>query len=200
MIKAIIFDLGDVFIIDDLSMKKFFKITKINPKELEVASEKHFHKFDTAKIDAIKFWNKIVKDLNLPKKGIYYSEMMTHFYSKHAKINKRLESLVKKLKRKGYKIAILSNRPEPAVKVDREKGWYDHFSDVVVSSEIGIRKPDKRIYKILLRRLKMRPEECVFVDNDSENLIPARSLGMKTILFKNVNQTKIELKKIGIKF
>lgn len=200
MIKAIIFDLGDVFITDDLSMKKFFQITKINPNELEVASEKHFHKFDTARIDEIKFWNIIVKELNLPKEGSYYSKLMTHFYSKHAKINKRLESLIKKLKRKGYKIAILSNRPEPAVRVDREKGWYNHFSDVVVSCETGVRKLDKKIYKILLKRLKMKPDECAFVDNSPENLIPARNLGMETILFKNAGQTKLELKNLGIKF
>jgi len=45
----------------------------------------------------------------------------------------------------------------------------------------------------------MKPEEAVFIDNRDWNIIPAKKLGMKTVLFRNNKQTFRELKKLGVK-
>jgi putative hydrolase of the HAD superfamily len=54
--------------------------------------------------------------------------------------------------------------------------------DVVVESAVeGLRKPDPRIYQLVLDRLQVRAEDCVFLDDLGINLKPARQLGMTTI-------------------
>lgn len=66
--------------------------------------------------------------------------------------------------------------------------------DVVVESSIeGVRKPDPEIYKIALERMKVKAEECIFLDDLGINLKPARMLGMKTIKVLNSRQALEEL-------
>jgi putative hydrolase of the HAD superfamily len=55
------------------------------------------------------------------------------------------------------------------------------FDTVVESAIEGLRKPDPRIYKLVLRRLAVRPDASVFLDDLGVNLKPARAMGMTTI-------------------
>ena len=64
------------------------------------------------------------------------------------------------------------------------------FDGVVISGEVGIRKPDPRIYAMGAEAIDLRPDQCVFVDDLPGNLKPARELGMATI---HTNHGAIEL-------
>ena len=55
------------------------------------------------------------------------------------------------------------------------------FDAVVISGEVGIRKPDPRIYELAAESIAREPRECVFVDDLSVNLEPARALGMQVV-------------------
>ena len=70
------------------------------------------------------------------------------------------------------------------------------FDEVVVSCDVGIRKPNPKIYKMILKKLKLKGKSCIFIDNQKWNLIPAKKLGMKTILFKDNKQADEKLKKL----
>jgi putative hydrolase of the HAD superfamily len=84
----------------------------------------------------------------------------------------------------GVPIALLTNNV---------KEWGDHwratfpvdelFEIVVDSSDVGMRKPDARIYLLTCERLGVAPEACVFVDDNAENVAAARALGMETVHF-----------------
>ncbi len=68
------------------------------------------------------------------------------------------------------------------------------FFDVKVFSCIeGVIKPDRKIYEITLKKLGVKPEEVVFVDDKEENVKAAQDIGINTILFKNSEQFKKEL-------
>jgi epoxide hydrolase-like predicted phosphatase len=56
------------------------------------------------------------------------------------------------------------------------------FDDVVISSEVGLRKPDPAVYELAAERLGLPPAGCVFVDDLPGNLKPALALGMATVL------------------
>ncbi len=58
------------------------------------------------------------------------------------------------------------------------------FSDFVISGDVGLRKPDIRIYDVFLERMNARADECIFIDNSLKNLEPASDLGMTTIYFR----------------
>jgi len=67
------------------------------------------------------------------------------------------------------------------------------FDAVVISGEIGIRKPAPEIYALAAERLGRAPERCVFVDDLPGNLKPAAAIGMATVLHRDAATTLAEL-------
>lgn len=62
-------------------------------------------------------------------------------------------------------------------------GINSFFKEKIVSGDVGLRKPDKEIFKYALDRLGCMPQEYIFVDNSVKNLLVAEELGIQTILF-----------------
>jgi putative hydrolase of the HAD superfamily len=67
------------------------------------------------------------------------------------------------------------------------------FDHVIESARIGLRKPDPRIYRMMVEALKVDPEHCVYLDDLGVNLKPAREMGMTTIKVLNAAQAIGEL-------
>ncbi|KAB8138964.1 HAD-IA family hydrolase [Gracilibacillus oryzae] len=61
------------------------------------------------------------------------------------------------------------------------------LSSITISSEAGVGKPDKRIYKLCMDQIGDK-HPVIFVDNKMENLVPARKIGWQTILADSSNQ------------
>jgi epoxide hydrolase-like predicted phosphatase len=73
---------------------------------------------------------------------------------------------------------------------------HDLFDVVVLSGDLGIRKPDPEIYAVAVERLGVIPERCVFVDDLGGNLKPAKVLGMTTIRHDKTFDTIAQLKRL----
>ena len=74
---------------------------------------------------------------------------------------------------------------------------FDELFDVlVISGELGIRKPAPEIYALAAERLERPPERCVFVDDLPGNLKPAREIGMATVHHRTAEQTIGELEEL----
>jgi putative hydrolase of the HAD superfamily len=67
------------------------------------------------------------------------------------------------------------------------------FDHVIESAKIGLRKPDPRIYQMMIEALAVDPRSCVYLDDLGVNLKPARDMGMKTIKVVNTMQAIDEL-------
>ena len=67
------------------------------------------------------------------------------------------------------------------------------FDHVIESAKIGLRKPDARIYRMMVEALKVDPRACVYLDDLGVNLKPAREMGMTTIKVVNAPQALAEL-------
>jgi putative hydrolase of the HAD superfamily len=67
------------------------------------------------------------------------------------------------------------------------------FDHVIESAKIGLRKPDPRIYKMMVETLKVNPNNCVYLDDLGVNLKPAREMGMTTIKVASGAQAISEL-------
>lgn len=63
-----------------------------------------------------------------------------------------------------------------------------YFKHKVVSGDVGCRKPDRRIYEITLEVAGKNSEECLFVDDNINNITAAKNMGMDTILFNRYNE------------
>lgn len=98
----------------------------------------------------------------------------------------RLEPIVAsaaaRLRKQGIRVAVLSNSwgsspfdPYASFQLN------DNFDAVVISDQVGLRKPDPEIFRLTARRLGIAPAECVFVDDVARYLEAAQTLGMTTI-------------------
>jgi hypothetical protein len=72
------------------------------------------------------------------------------------------------------------------------------FKGGVFSHEVGVRKPNRRIYEILLERTRVEARQVLFVDDKDWALVPAAQLGLKTVLFRDSEQVRQELKRLGV--
>ncbi|MFL6837269.1 MAG: HAD-IA family hydrolase [Bradyrhizobium sp.] len=67
------------------------------------------------------------------------------------------------------------------------------FDHAIESAKIGLRKPDPRIYRMMVETLKVNPKACVYLDDLGVNLKPAREMGMTTIKVASGAQAIAEL-------
>jgi putative hydrolase of the HAD superfamily len=67
------------------------------------------------------------------------------------------------------------------------------FDHVIESAKIGLRKPDPRIYRMMVETLGVDPKACVYLDDLGVNLKPAHEMGMTTIKVLNASQAIAEL-------
>lgn len=93
-----------------------------------------------------------------------------------------------------YLTGMLSNNWSPEGRAMAQKlGIADCFDVFVTSAEVGVMKPDPRIYQITLDRLGLSPPEAIFVDDFVENVETARRLGMGGVHFVEPDQAQDEL-------
>ena len=101
---------------------------------------------------------------------------------------------ISELKSRGYKVYLLSNYSEDHYEyISTHFKFFGLEDGRVISWQEKVLKPDARIYNILFDRYGLKPEECVFLDDTSENIDGAVAVGMQGIVFKDYAQGRAEL-------
>jgi putative hydrolase of the HAD superfamily len=96
-----------------------------------------------------------------------------------------------------YRTAFLSNAWSGAREVHTHRYKIADAVDVMVlSCEVGLAKPDPRIYRLTAERLGVPPEAAVFVDDIERNVIAAREVGMRGVQFVSAEQTVADLRRM----
>lgn len=70
------------------------------------------------------------------------------------------------------------------------------FDTLTISAEVGVAKPEAKIYHLALEQAQVQPEAAVFVDDVLANIEACEALGMKGILFKDPQEAMEQLKKL----
>ena len=105
------------------------------------------------------------------------------------------------LKKSGYQVLALSNYPKRIHEDDRQVlNFLEMMDGHILSYKEKVIKPEPEIYALLQSRYGFQPSECVFIDDKDVNLDAADAAGWNTILYKNYDQMKKELLKLGVHF
>lgn len=203
-IKAVIFDMNGVLALGIDLKKESSGIStgfhNLVAKKLGINPDTWFDAIDSTYADSIegkisekKTLEKISKNLDISKTKL--EKIIINAYKKLFRENKSLYDYAFKLKKKGYKIAILSDQWHLSKKAIYNPKKIKKFDTAVTSCDAGMRKPNPKIYRLTLKKLKVRPSESIFVDNRDWNLKPARKLGMKAVLFRNTKQAIKDIEK-----
>jgi putative hydrolase of the HAD superfamily len=187
MTKAIVFDFYGV-VCSEIGSPWYKKIS--SSKTIERLHKQYDKPSNLGLISEDEFFNGIARAVNQS------GEFVRKEWVDAAVINQDLISLVAELKT-SYSIALCSNtQPKLFRELIEESDIKELFDVIVSSSEIGIMKPDHKIFEHTLQLLGTFPEETVFIDDRQVNIEGARALGIQSILYKNVDQIKSELNNI----
>lgn len=138
-------------------------------------------------------WENVRLALGLPPDR--FAEAPSAFWSGDA-LDRDLIAYLHSL-RPRYRTALLSNAwDDLRTALRHEWAIEDAFDEVIISAEVGLAKPDPRIYQLALMRLDVSPNQAVFVDDFVENVLAARSVGMQAVHFGDPTQVKAELAQI----
>ena len=101
-----------------------------------------------------------------------------------------MTSLVTRARSAGVRTALLSN--SWGNEYDRSD-WQEMFDAVVISGEVGMRKPEPGIFELALRRIGLLAGECVFIDDMAHNVDAAQQAGLAGIVHRTFDETAAEL-------
>ncbi|MCF2673821.1 MAG: HAD family hydrolase [Fusobacterium varium] len=199
MIKNIIFDLGNVLI--KYSPESFLeKNVKKERQEKFIATvfkSKEWLELDRGTLsyeDAIEKFAEIIPEDRENLEKLFKNNIMDCL----APIEENIE-ILKKLKKKGYNLFVLSNFHRPAFEqVQKEWEFFDEFDGGVISCYCHLLKPNQRIYELLLARYGLIPEETLFIDDTKINVEKAEKIGMGGIYLDLPEMLEKLLKKKGI--
>ena len=111
--------------------------------------------------------------------------------------NQAVLALVRHAREQGIRVAVLSNSwgtgaYNPYQGYDLEA----RFDAVIISHQVGLRKPDPAIYALTATKIGLLPAACVFVDDTAANLPAARDLGMGVVHFTGTSSGVAEIKRL----
>jgi len=209
-IKAIIFDLGGVlFLARDPEKRKGKNLHNSLgegcillegiPKEKEKFTDKIlkiYGKSSLGKISKLETCKLLSKELGISPEEV--KESFEKVYRRNTIENKKLYKYILNLKKKGYKLGILSTQFHLSKSALISKKYYEDFNALEISCEDKLRKPDKKSFDLILKRLNVLPNQAIFIDDKKENVEQAIKLGMKGIFFIDNNQFFKEIKKLII--
>jgi epoxide hydrolase-like predicted phosphatase len=197
MIKLIICDIGGV--IDTFDESKYIsyitKKLKLDPVKFRETLKPPLDKMEVGKM-GIKETEKILsKKFKVSTRQLEWNES----FKRLNRLNKGMVAILNNLSRR-YKIALLTNvsRSRHIIKMETLiKGV--KYDRVFASCYLKMAKPDPKIYKFVLKKMKSEPTEAVFIDNLEKNVQGARRVGIKSIRFTNSRSLAKQLKTFGIK-
>jgi len=194
MIKAVIFDLSEVFLRGLYGTHKLVADKLGTPQDDESFFVPEMSELFHAKITEEQYWQAVIKQ---QKWDIKVDELKNLVRSNFGEIA-GTRSIIEKLKQKGYKMGLLSIHAKEWIDYCEQKfDYHKLFDTTVYSFDIGISKPDNRAYLHILEKLNVKPQEAVFIDDSTVNVAAAGKLGMKAIVFKTPAKLEKDLKLIG---
>ncbi|MFX0000470.1 MAG: HAD family hydrolase [Candidatus Hodarchaeota archaeon] len=200
MIRNIVFDLGNV--IFNFKPEKFL---------LKFSKNKNYIKEFISKVIRSKTWINLDRGIislksaeeefikKFPEESDFILMFFEHWMEMLTPIQENVKILYD-LKHNGYKVYILSNFIIEAFDyVQTKYDFLSLFDGKIISGSEKVIKPEFEIYKKLLEKYNLTPEESIFIDDVRAFLSQARKLNMKTILFSQNTNLRLELRKFEVK-
>lgn len=138
-------------------------------------------------------WQSVADALNLDPSA---RDQLRRDYFARDQIDSTLMEFIRKL-RSRVRVGMITNAwPDVRRYLENEFKIADAFDPLIVSAEVGLAKPDPRIYQLALERLGVQPAEAVFVDDFEDNVAGARWAGMQAVHFTSTLQAIAALRAI----
>jgi glucose-1-phosphatase len=193
-IKAVIFDLGGVLVRTESqqSRQRLAASLGYTPENLYhlVFDNPSAVKATLGQVTWQEHWQMVGQILKMDAREV--SAVQEAFFADD-RLDEELVTFIRTL-RPRCKTALLSNAWDN-LRSFLENTWHiaDAFDEIIISAEVGMAKPDPRIYHLILQRLGVEADQAVFVDDFIQNIEAARQVGLQTVHFRTPAQALDEL-------
>lgn len=182
MIKNIIFDLGNVII--NYNQKKIINNFTEKEEEIKYIYDEIFHAPEWTLMDLGDITNdEAIEIINKRNKFKYekLTQEFLHEWHKKQPINRDIVEIAKILKNNGYNLFVLSNMANQTYEYFKNDEFFSLCTGIVISAHEHVKKPDEKVYRLLLDRYNLNAEECLFIDDDDsgKNYETANKIGIK---------------------
>lgn len=196
MITTIIFDLSDVYLHGIAGSGKYLQSkigTNVSDNHLLIDE---LDRLFLGEISEEKYWRIVIRknSWNIPIDDLQKAAR------KNFQEIKGTREIIERLRQNGYKLGLLSNNVKEWVEYCEIKYKYHQlFHEVLYSYQAQLSKPNKDIFLAILKRLKVKPEQCLFIDDYIKNIETAKQLSIETIHFTSAIDLKKKLREFKIK-
>lgn len=147
--------------------------------------------YDCGRHDCQQHWSKFAKAAGISLSADHIARIVDFENRLWLRENAKALELVREIKSRGIRTAILSNMPPDLLQGLRGRfGWLDEFEVQIWSCEHGVIKPDPAIYKVCLEQLGCKPHRTLFFDDRPRNVEGARQVGMQAHVFESAEQAR----------
>jgi putative hydrolase of the HAD superfamily len=194
MIKAAIFDLNGIFLqspkLSDRFQKDFGVPTSAFLPKLSEIMDK-VRQPNAGK--AFDYWQPVLKEWN-----VNFSEQEFWDYWFKAEIpSETMIAFARELRSKGIRVFILSNNFKERADYYGHYPWiHDVVGKAYFSWQTGFVKPDPRAWGLILKENGLKPEECIYFDDQEKNLKAAEGVGITSFMFTSEAELEKILRKI----
>ena len=151
--------------------------------------------YKEGKMNDEEFWSFAIKEWEIDLSVKEVIDLLIQGYE----VNPRVVEIVKNIRKKGYKTCICSNNfPARINGLQKRFGFLDDFDVVTVSYQVGATKPSELIFKDLVRKAGVKPEEIVFADDNDNNLAGAKKIGINVFFYERLDKFLEKLKSLGV--
>lgn len=195
-LNAVIWDLGGVLVrTEDYHPRQMladrFGMTRLELEELVYWGESG-SMAQRGEIDSEQHWDNILRILSLKADEL---EGFKREFWRGDVVDFELINTIRVYKA-NFKTGLLSNAfSDLRHVITHIWNFADAFDEMVISAEVGLVKPDLRIYQLALDRLGILADQAIFIDDFIENVEGAQRAGMQAVVFKNLDQIRTELRR-----
>jgi putative hydrolase of the HAD superfamily len=146
--------------------------------------------------DADQMWESVLTELGKQERLDDFSEMIRAIPK--GQVNQQMIQLVNTLKEGGWAVGLLSNNSAQGAQEVRTQKYDQLFDVALFSAEIDCMKPQAQAFQKLANGLNVNIDQLLFIDDSNKSLSTAEEVGYHPLLFKSVDQLRIDLHKRGI--
>lgn len=199
MIKSLIFDLGNVLVpfdfqraYDRLEPMCGFGVEEIRNR---LRATELVHRFETGQVEPEQFVREFSAALEIHTTYAEFCDMWSSIFLPNTLVpDEWLEAFSR-----NFRLVLLSNTNAIHFAMIRENyPLLRHFHHLVLSHEVGAKKPAPEIYREAIAKAECRPGECFFADDILINVEAAREHGMDAVQFESADQLARDLRARGV--
>ncbi|TXT49948.1 MAG: HAD hydrolase IA variant 1 family protein [Spirochaetes bacterium] len=191
-ISTVIFDCGQVITLgwNTAYVEKMARLLKAEIEAFKTAYVAERGEYDRGTVAVEDYWRAVALRLGEPMDSSLVRELSSLDMDSWFTINPDTVAMARQLGEQGCRILMLSNmnlegklRMYGRARWLGGEDWISYFDDIILSCDVGLIKPERKIYELCLGRAAAPAEACLFIDDIEKNLDAAREMGIKTHLF-----------------